>query len=84
MFSIFSNIKLIIMGIFSALLPVLYILGRRDAKQIHERNELKQDLLNEKKKSEFYKAMEQDDEVIGSGVNDNRDDLLNRLRDKGI
>lgn len=84
MFSLFSNLKLIFMGLFSALLPLLYVLGRRDAKQLHEKNELQKDILNEQNKSDFYKAMEQDDEVITSGSSDSRDDLLTRLRNKGI
>ena len=72
------------MGIFSALLRVLYILGRRDAKQIHERNELKQDLLNEKKSLNFIKQWSKMTKlsvlvstIIGMT-------FLTRLRDKGI
>ena len=42
------------------------------------------DILNEQKKSEFYQAMEQEEGVITSGSSDSRDDLLTRLRDKGI
>ena len=84
MFSLFSNIKLIFMGVFSALLPLLYVLGRRDAKQLHEKKELEKDILNEQKKSEFYQAMEQEEGIITSGSSDSRDDLLTRLRDKGI
>ena len=72
------------MGIFSALLPILYILGRRDAQQIHERKELEKDIINEKKKSDFYKAMEQDHNQTDPSNIDSRDDLINRLRNKGI
>jgi len=75
-----GKIKIVAMGMFAALLPILYILGRKDGTKLNENKYIKNDLEQEIAKSEFYKGMESD-EITSV---DTRDELVNRLRDSGL
>lgn len=82
MLPFFGNIKIILVGMFSALLPILYAIGRKDGKNLQQKKELESDLLSEKRKSEFYRAMEESsDEPVATP---DRDDFIKRLRHKGL
>jgi|TARA_R110002124_G_scaffold69913_1_gene187621 hypothetical protein len=75
-----GKIKIVAMGMLAALLPILYILGRKDGTKLNENKYIKHDLEQEIAKSEFYKSMESD-EITSV---DTRDELVTRLRDKGL
>ena len=75
-----GKIKIVAMGIIAALLPILYILGRKDGTKLNENKHIKNDLEQEIAKSDFYKSMESDE----STSMDTRDELINRLRDTGL
>ena len=81
MFSLLTGkLKIYLYAAFAALLPILYVLGRKDGSKINEVKHLKDDLETEKERAEFYKKMEADE---STSIN-NRDELIDRLRDKGL
>ena len=81
MFSLLTGkLKIYLYAAFSALLPILYVLGRKDGSKINEVKHLKDDLETEKERAEFYKKMEADE---STSIN-NRDELIDRLRDTGL
>lgn len=81
---VFGKVKLIIMGLIAAALPILYLLGRRDGSQLEERKVLDDALKTEKKRSDFYKAMEQHDAEVQDATPRDRDELAKRLRQHGL
>lgn len=81
MFSLLTGkLKIYLYAAFAALLPILYILGRKDGSKINEVKHLKDDVETEKERAEFYKKMEADE---STSIN-NRDELIDRLRDTGL
>ena len=81
MFSILTGkLKIYLYAALAALLPILYVLGRKDGAKINEVGHLKDDVETEKDRAEFYKNMEADE---SSSIN-NRSELVERLRDKGL
>ncbi len=78
--SLIGKFKIYLYAAFAALLPILYVLGRKDGAKINEVNHLKDDVETEKERAEFYKKMEADE---STSIND-RDELIERLRDKGL
>lgn len=81
MFSLLTGkLKIYLYAAFAALLPILYVLGRKDGSKINEVKHLKDDLETEKERAEFYKKMEADE---STSIN-NRDELIDRLRDTGL
>lgn len=78
--SLTGKFKIYLYAAFAALLPILYVLGRKDGAKINEVNHLKDDVETEKERAEFYKKMEADE---STSIND-RDELIERLRDKGL
>ena len=81
MFSLLTGkLKIYLYAAFAALLPILYVLGRKDGCKINEVKHLKDDLETEKERAEFYKKMEADE---STSIN-NRDELIDRLRDTGL
>ena len=54
---VFTKIKVIIVGIVAALLPILYILGRRDGKKIEEVKQIKASAEAMEDRAEFYRDM---------------------------
>lgn len=79
-----GKIKVILMGIVAALLPILYILGRRDGSKIEKTAALEEALETENERADFYKAMEQSTNEIESSTPRNRTELTKRLREHGL
>jgi hypothetical protein len=79
-----GKIKTIALGILAALLPILYILGRRDQSKIERTNALEDALDTERDRADFYRAMEHHNNVIENNRPSNRDDTVKRLRDHGL
>ncbi len=85
MFGLFTGkIKAAAMAIFAALIPLLYLLGRRDQAAINRSEILEDALETEKKRSTFYKAMETHVHEIEAESAPDRDALIERLRDNGL
>lgn len=78
---IVGKIKTYIIAALGILLPILYVLGRKDGKKLTEHKVLADDLQAEKKASDFYKAMAKDAEDFNPT---SRDDLTERLRRDGL
>jgi len=81
MFSIVGKIKNAVIGILAIMLPILYVLGRRDGGAKVKSVVLADDLDAQKKVSDFYKAMAEDAEDFNPT---SRDDLTDRLRKTGL
>jgi len=78
---IFSKIKLYLIAGLALLLPILYVLGRRDGKKVEKGKVLADELQAQTKASDFYKAMAEHEE--DTSVN-SRDGLITRLRRDGL
>jgi len=81
MFGIVGKIKTYIIAALAVLLPVLYVLGRKDGKKIEKQKVLADELQAQQKASDFYKAMAEHEE--DTSVN-SRDGLVKRLRRDGL
>ena len=84
MFGIFSKIKVIVAGIVAALLPILYIVGRRDGAKVEEVKQVKASAKAAEDRAEFYKEMETTNNEIESTKPRTRDDITDRLRQHGL
>lgn len=82
--AVFGKIKIILAAVFAAVLPILYIMGRRDGAKAEKNAVLEDELSAQKVTTEFYKAMEKNNAEIESNTPRNRDELTNRLRDNGL
>jgi hypothetical protein len=80
----FGKIKIILAAIFAAVLPILYIIGRRDGAKAEKNAVLEDELNAQKVTTEFYKAMEKNNAEIESNTPRNRDELTDRLRNNGL
>lgn len=81
MFGIVGKVKTYIIGALAVLLPILYVLGRRDGKKIEKQKVLADELQATKKASDFYKAMAEHEDEFNPG---SRNDLTDRLRRDGL
>lgn len=79
-----GKIKAVAMAMLAALIPILYILGRKDQASINSSQVLEDALETEKKRSTFYKAMETHVNEIEAESAPDRDALIERLRDNGL
>lgn len=77
---IIGKIKTYIIGALAVLLPILYVLGRKDGKTIEKSKVLADELQAKDKAKDFYKAMAEHEEFNPTS----RDDLTNRLRRDGL
>ena len=84
MFGIFTKIKIIVAGLTAALLPILYIVGRRDGAKVEEVKQVKASAKASEDRAEFYKEMETTNNEIESTKPRTRDDLTDRLRQHGL
>ena len=84
MFGIFGQIKIIMAGIVAALLPILYIVGRRDGAKVEEVKQVKASAKAAEDRAEFYKEMETTNNEIESTKPRTRDDITDRLRQHGL
>ena len=78
---IFGKIKLYLIDGLALLLPILYVLGRKDGKKIEKGKVLADELQVQKRSSDFYKAMAEHEE--DTSVN-SRGGLIERLRRDGL
>lgn len=84
MFGIFSKVKIMVAGIVAALLPILYIIGRRDGAKVEEVKQVKASAKAAEDRAEFYKEMETTNNEIESNKPRTRDDITDRLRQHGL
>ena len=84
MFGIFSKVKIMVAGIVAALLPLLYISGRRDGAKGEEVKQVKASAKAAEDRAEFYKEMETTNNEIESNKPRTRDDITDRLRKHGL
>lgn len=77
---IIGKIKTYIIGALAVLLPILYVLGRKDGKTIEKSKVLADELQAKDKAKDFYKAMAEHEEFNPTS----RDDLTDRLRRDGL
>jgi hypothetical protein len=84
MFGIFGQIKIIVAGLMAALLPILYIVGRRDGAKVEEVKQVKASAKASEDRAEFYKEMETTNNEIESTKPRTRDDITDRLRQHGL
>lgn len=81
MFNIIGKIKTVLLAVTAILLPILYVLGRKDGGKEAKNDVLADDLEAQKKVSDFYKAMAEDAEDFNPT---SRSDLTDRLRRDGL
>ena len=81
---VFTKIKILVAGAVAALLPILYILGRKDGKKAEEIKQVKAAHEAAEDRAEFYQEMEKTNNEIESNKPMDRDDLTKRLRDNGL
>jgi len=81
MFGIVGKIKTYIIAGLAVLMPILYVLGRKDGKKIEKQKVLKDEIEASQKASDFYKAMAEHED--DPSTND-RDSLSDRLRRDGL
>lgn len=77
---IIGKIKTYIIGALAVLLPILYVLGRKDGKTIEKSKVLADELQAKDKAKDFYKAMAEHEEFNPTS----RDNLTDRLRRDGL
>lgn len=78
---IFSKIKLYLIAGLAVLLPILYVLGRKDGKKLEKTKVLADELQASKKSSNFYKKMAEHEEDTSTNSSSG---LINRLRGNGL
>lgn len=78
---IVGKIKTYIIAALGILLPILYILGRKDGRKLNERDVLADDLQAAQKASDFYKAMAEHEDDFNPT---DRSYLADRLRRDGL
>jgi hypothetical protein len=81
---IWGKVKLIIAAAIPVLMGVLYALGRKDGRTLEQKEVLKDEVQVQKKRADFYKAMEEHDSKIDSTTPSTRDELTERLRKHGL
>lgn len=85
MFSFLTGkIKIYLMAALAALLPILYVLGRRDGAKLEKTSVLEDELDTQRDISEFYKGMEQANNEAEDAKPRTRDELTDRLRKHGL
>ena len=78
---IVGKIKTYIITALAILLPILYVLGRKDGKKLEKQKVLADELQASRKASDFYKAMAEHED--DPSTND-RSSLIKRLRGNGL
>ena len=71
-------------GALAALLPILYIIGRKDGAKIEEVKQVKASAKAAEQRADFYKEMETTNNEIESTKPRDRDDVVERLREHGL
>ena len=70
--------------LMAALLPILYIIGRKDGAKVKEVKQTKASAKAAEERAEFYKEMETTNNEIESNKPRTRDDITDRLRKHGL
>lgn len=78
---ILGKIKTYIIGALAVLLPILYVLGRKDGKKLQQQKILEDELEATQDASDFYKAMAEHEDDFNPV---SRNDLTDRLRRDGL
>lgn len=78
---ILGKIKTYIIGALALLLPILYVLGRKDGKKLQQQKTLEDELEATQDASDFYKAMAEHEDDFNPV---SRNDLTDRLRRDGL
>jgi hypothetical protein len=81
---IFTKIQIIIAAVVAALLPILYIIGRRDGAKGEVVKQTQAALEAEKTKAEFYQDIQEANNEVENSKPRSRGDLINRLRGRGL
>ena len=81
---IWGKIKIILAGAVAMLLPILYLLGRRDGSKLEKGKAVEEALKTEHERADFYKEMEQKTNDIQNNAPRTRDDLSKRVREHGL
>lgn len=81
MFSLFGKLKTYLLLGLSLLLPILYILGRKDGRKVEQTKMLSDELDTANRVSDFYKKMAEHEQQ--NPVSDRRS-LVERLRNDGL
>jgi hypothetical protein len=78
---ILGKIKTYIIGALALLLPILYVLGRKDGKKLEQQKTSQDALEATQNASDFYKAMAEHEDDFNPV---SRNDLTDRLRRDGL
>lgn len=81
---IFTKVKIVAITLFAALLPVLYLFGRKDGKAVEQTKKMEDALETNEKVAEFYKEIEHTNNEIEAIKPRNTSTLIKRLRDRGL
>lgn len=81
MFGLVGKFKTYVIGALAVLLPILYIIGRKDGKKITQAAVLKDELNAQAKATDFYKAMAEHEE---DHIPTRPGELADRLRRNGL
>jgi len=81
---IWGKLKVVFAGLVAMLLPILYVLGRRDGANIERNKALKEAHEVEQDRGDFYEEMEQEISEIESHAPRDRRGLAQRLREHGL
>lgn len=85
MFSVFfSKAKLIGAAIIAALIPIIYLFGRKDGASAVEKSVLEDEISSLKRQQEFQEEMRKHEQQAEDDKPRNRDELVSRLRDHGL
>jgi len=79
-----GKIKTYLIAGLAVLLPILYVLGRKDGKNLEKSKVLEDALENEQDKAEFYRSMEKHNNEIENNAPSDRSSLTDRLRGNGL
>jgi hypothetical protein len=78
---ILGKLKTYVIAALALLLPILYVLGRRDGKKINQTAVLEDELRAQADASDFYKVMAEHEEDYIPTTNS---ELADRLRKHGL
>lgn len=79
-----GKLKIYAMAVIAALLPILYLLGRRDGAKLEQYEAIEDELQVQKKARKFYKDMEKANNEAEDAKPRNRSELTDRLRKHGL
>lgn len=85
MFSlIFSKAKIIGAAIIAALIPIIYLFGRKDGSASVEKRVLEDEVSSLKRQQEFQEEMRKHEQQAEDSKPTTRDELTDRLRKHGL